>query len=133
VVVTFTMTASMLHRGMPRRPTVEMSAAMPVLAIVLLILGWSAILPMADLALLEHGLMMPVMLFPMVLRIHLYTGAGGHWMRAPARPLRARRHGALAMRPPRTSFRPARGTARRRCVRPPGRHSMVIRICSVGG
>jgi hypothetical protein len=89
VVVTFTMTAPMtawmLYRGMPRRPTVEMSAAMPILAIVLLMLGWLAILPMADLALLEHGLMMPVMLIPMMLRIDLYTGRGGHRMRAPAR------------------------------------------------
>ena len=89
VVVTLAMTAPMtawmLYRGMPRRPIAEMSAAMPILAIVLLILGWSAILPMADLALLEHGLMMPVMLIPMLLRLDLYAGRGGHRMRAPAR------------------------------------------------
>jgi hypothetical protein len=89
VVVTFTMTAPMTawmrYRGMPSRPTAEMSAAMPILAIVLLILGWLAILPMADLALLEHGLMMPVMLIPMLLRIDLYIGRGGHSTRAPAR------------------------------------------------
>src|SRR5687767_14074976 len=47
LVVTFTMTAPMtawmLFRGMPRRATAEMSAVMPVLAVVLLPLGWLAI------------------------------------------------------------------------------------------
>jgi hypothetical protein len=78
LVVTFTMTAPMaawmLFRSMPRRPTAEMSAAMPVLAIVLLAFGWLAIVPKGDLALLEHGLMMPVMLIPMLVRLDLYTG-----------------------------------------------------------
>ena len=82
LVVTFTMTAPMaawmLFRGMPRRPTAEMSAAMPVLAIVLLALVWLAILPKGDLALLEHGLMMPVMLAPMFLRLDLYSGRAAH-------------------------------------------------------
>src|ERR687885_512702 len=49
LVVTFSMTAPMaawmLFRGMPRRPTVEMSATMPVLALVLLALGWLGVLP----------------------------------------------------------------------------------------
>jgi hypothetical protein len=78
VVVTFTMTAPMtawmLFRGMPKRTTAEMSAAMPALAAVLLVLGWLAIVPRGDLALLEHGLMMPVMLVPMLFRLDLYTG-----------------------------------------------------------
>jgi hypothetical protein len=82
LVVTLTMTAPMtawmLFRGMPRRATAEMSAVMPVLAIVLLALGWLAIVPMADLALLEHGLMMPAMLVPMFFRLDLYTGRAGH-------------------------------------------------------
>jgi hypothetical protein len=82
LVVTFTMTAPMaawmLFRGMPRRETAEMAAAMPVLAIALLALGWLAIVPEGDLALLEHGLMMPAMLVPMVLRLDLYTGRAGH-------------------------------------------------------
>jgi hypothetical protein len=80
VVVTFTMTAPMtawmLFRGMPRRATAEMSATMPALAVLLLVLGWLGALPMGDLALLEHGLMMPVMLVPMLFRIDLYTGHG---------------------------------------------------------
>ena len=81
-VVTFTMTAPMvawmLFRGMPRRETTEMAAVMPVLAIALLALGWLAIVPKGDLALLEHGLMMPAMLVPMVFRLDLYTGRAGH-------------------------------------------------------
>jgi uncharacterized membrane protein YozB (DUF420 family) len=83
LVVTFTMTAPMtawmFFRGMPRRATAEMSAVMPVLAFVLLVLSWLAIVPEDDLALLEHGLMMPAMLVPMVFRLDLYTGrSGGH-------------------------------------------------------
>ena len=77
VVVTFTMTAPMtawmLFRGMPRRATIEMSATMPVLAVVLLVFGWLCFVPMGDLALLEHGLMMPAMLVPMFFRLDLYT------------------------------------------------------------
>jgi hypothetical protein len=86
LVVTFTMTAPMtawmVYRGMPRRAIAEMSAAMPTLAIVLLVLGGLGMLPMGDLALLEHGLMMPVMLIPMLLRLDLYTGHAGHTERA---------------------------------------------------
>jgi hypothetical protein len=55
-----------------------MSAVMPALAIVLLALGWLAIVPMGDLALLEHGLMVPAMLIPMLFRLDLYTGRAGH-------------------------------------------------------
>jgi hypothetical protein len=81
VVVTFTMTAPMtawmLFRGMPRRATVEMSATMPVLAAILLVLGGVGVLAMGNLALLEHALMMPVMLVPMLLRLNLYTGRSG--------------------------------------------------------
>jgi hypothetical protein len=82
LVVTLTMTAPMtawmLVRGMPRRATAEMSAAMPALAVVLLSLGWLAILPTSELALIEHGLMMPLMLIPMLFRLDLYTGRTGH-------------------------------------------------------
>jgi hypothetical protein len=82
LVVTFTMTAPMtawmLFRRMPHRSIAEMSAAMPILAIVLLAFGWLAIVPEGDLALLEHGLMMPVMLIPMFFRLDLYTGRAGH-------------------------------------------------------
>jgi len=78
LVVTFTMTAPMtawmLYRGMPRRAVWEMTATMPILAGVLLSLGWLGVVPMEDLALLEHGLMMPVMLVPMLLRPSLYSG-----------------------------------------------------------
>jgi hypothetical protein len=78
VVVTFTMTAPMVawmrFRGMRGRPVVEMAAVMPILAGLLLILGWLGVLEVGDLALIEHGLMMPVMLIPMLLRLDVYTG-----------------------------------------------------------
>jgi ammonia channel protein AmtB len=76
--MTVPMTAWMLYRRMPRRPIAEMSAAMPVLAIVLLAFGWIGLVPMDDLALLEHGLMMPVMLIPMFFRLDLYAGHVTH-------------------------------------------------------
>jgi hypothetical protein len=82
LVVTVTMTAPMaawmLFRGMPRRATAEMSAVMPALGFVLLALGWLAVVPMGDLALWEHGLMMPAMLIPMFFRLDLYAGRVGH-------------------------------------------------------
>ena len=82
LVVTFAMTAPMtawmLYRGMPRRATLEVSAAMPALALGLLVLGWVGFVAMADIALLEHGLMMPVMLIPILLRLDVYTGRAGH-------------------------------------------------------
>lgn len=76
--MTAPMVAWMLFRGMPRRGTAEMAAVMPVLALALLALGWLTIVPKSDLALLEHGLMMPVMLVPMFLRLDLYTGRAAH-------------------------------------------------------
>jgi len=80
VSMTVPMTAWMRYRGMPRRAVAEMSAAMPVVAIALLGLGVLGALPKNDLALLEHGLMMPAMLIPMFLRLDLYTGRAGHTM-----------------------------------------------------
>jgi hypothetical protein len=55
-----------------------MSAVMPVLAIVLLAFGWIGLVPMDDLALLEHAVMMPVMLIPMFFRLDLYAGRVTH-------------------------------------------------------
>jgi hypothetical protein len=76
-VVTFNMTAPMAawmrFRGMPRRAVAQMSAAMVVLAVVLLCLGWLGLMSMSTLPLLAHGLMMPAMLVPMLLRLDLYT------------------------------------------------------------
>jgi hypothetical protein len=90
IVVTFAMTAPMtgwmLFRRMPRRETAEMSAAMPVLALVLLVLGWIGALPMGSLAWLEHALMMPVMLVPMLFRLDFYTGRARHDHHAGAVP-----------------------------------------------
>jgi len=85
LVVTFAMTAPMTawmrYRGMPRRAVWEMSATMPILAIVLLMLGGLGVVPMGDLALLMHGLMMPIMLVPMTLRPGLYAGHTHHAQR----------------------------------------------------
>ena len=54
-----------------------MAAVMPILAIALLALAWLAVVARRDLALLEHGLMMPTMLVPMLFRLELYTGRSG--------------------------------------------------------
>jgi hypothetical protein len=78
LIVTVSMTAPMAawmrYRRMPHRPVLEMSSVMPVLAVVLLLLGWTGAIPKSDLALNEHGLMMPAMLLPMLLRLDFYTG-----------------------------------------------------------
>jgi hypothetical protein len=88
LVVTSAMTAPMaawmLFRGMAWRATAEMSAVMPVLAVALLALGWLGIVPKGDLAVLEHGLMMPAMLVPMLFRLDLYSGRIGHGRRRAA-------------------------------------------------
>jgi hypothetical protein len=78
VSMTAPMTAWMLYRGMARRIVVEMSAAMPALAILLLCLGWVGAIPMSALAPAEHGLMMPAMLVPMLVRLDFYTGRAHH-------------------------------------------------------
>ena len=83
-IVTFNMTAPMVawmrFRGMGRRPTAEMAAAMVVLALLILAAGWLGIVAMQTLPWLAHGLMMPAMLVPMLLRLEFYTG---HAMGAP--------------------------------------------------
>jgi hypothetical protein len=77
-IVTFNMTAPMVawmsFRGMPRRETTEMAAAMGILAILLLVAGWAGIAAMSTLPWLAHGLMMPAMLPPMLLRFDTYSG-----------------------------------------------------------
>ena len=78
VVVTFNMTAPMAawmrFRGMAWRPTAEMAAAMVVLALLILGAGRLGVAAMRTLPWLAHGLMMPAMLVPMLLRLELYTG-----------------------------------------------------------
>jgi hypothetical protein len=85
VIVTFNMTAPMVawmrFRGMPQRQTAEMAASMVVLAVVLLGVGWLGLAPMSALPWLAHGLMMPAMLVPMLLRLDFYSG---HAMRSGA-------------------------------------------------
>jgi hypothetical protein len=78
LVVTFNMTAPMVawmrFRGMAWRPTAEMAAGMVVLALLILAAGWLGVVAMDTLPWLAHGLMMPAMLVPMLLRLDLYTG-----------------------------------------------------------
>jgi hypothetical protein len=98
IVVTLTMTAPMIawmaYRGMPRRSIAEMTAVMPVLGGALLVFGWLSLLPMGDLALWEHGLMMPAMLVPMPFRLDLYTTSHSHHRSgAPARHRMGGAHG----------------------------------------
>ena len=98
VLVTLTMTAPMVawmaYRGMPRRPIAEMAAVMPVLGAALLVLGWLSLLPRGDLALWEHGLMMPAMLVPMLFRLELYTSRHSHHQSAAPAPAGHRMRGA---------------------------------------
>jgi hypothetical protein len=68
------MAAWILYRRMPRRLVIEMSAVVPVLAVALLLLGCTAVIPKSDLALTEHGLVIPAMLSPMLLRLDFYNG-----------------------------------------------------------
>ena len=78
LVVTVNMTAPMVawmrFRGMAWRPIAEMAASMAILALLILLAGWTGIVTMATLPWLAHGLMMPAMLIPMLLRLDLYTG-----------------------------------------------------------
>jgi hypothetical protein len=78
LIVTFNMTAPMVAwmrlRGMAWRPTAEMAAGMVALATLILIAGGLGIVTMETLPWLAHGLMMPAMLVPMLLRLDLYTG-----------------------------------------------------------
>ena len=88
-VVTFNMTAPMvawmLYRGMERRPSAEMAAAMIALGVVLIAGAWAGVFAKPDLAWVYHGLMMPAMLIPMLLRLDLYTGRTGHAMTTRSR------------------------------------------------
>jgi hypothetical protein len=63
----------------PRRETAEIAVVMPALAITML--GWAALVARRDLALLEHGLMMPAMLVPMLFRLAGHAGHDGHGKR----------------------------------------------------
>jgi len=45
---------------------------------MLLALGWVGVVPLSDVSLLMHGLMMPAMLVPMLLRPGLYSAPIHH-------------------------------------------------------
>ena len=88
LVLAFNMTAPMVawmrFRGMAWRPIADMSAAMVVEVFAILVLYWIGVLanePVGSLSTLwqwQHGLMMPAMLVPMLLRLDFYTGGMHH-------------------------------------------------------
>ena len=127
LVVTLTMTAPMtawmLFRGMSPRATAEMSAVMPVAGDrpARARAGLQSF-PWGSFALLEHGLMMPAMLLPMLYRLDLYAGRSGfeghHWQRGALSPIAAspgHRHRALLA-----------AAWRRRPLRPPERARLRV-------
>ena len=94
--MTVPMAAWMRVRGMAWGPIAEMSGAMIAEAVVIIGAYWLGVLAnvavgtTTSLWAWQHGLMMPVMLIPMLLRLDLYTGHashgshGGHGHLAPA-------------------------------------------------
>lgn len=87
--MTLPMVAWMRIRGMAWRPIIEMAAAMVVEAFAIVVLYWMGLLAneavgnQSTLWLWQHGLMMPAMLVPMLLRLHVYTGGMHHGAHAP--------------------------------------------------
>ena len=59
-----------------------MAAAMIIEAILLLVAGLVGLVAMDQLAVLEHGLMMPFMLVPMLFRADHYLGRAGEMAHA---------------------------------------------------
>lgn len=75
VWMTVPMVAWMRHRGHDWRPCVEMAAAMVVPAVGALALHWTGAVDDGHaLLMLEHTVMFPAMLVPMLLRLDEYTG-----------------------------------------------------------
>jgi hypothetical protein len=87
-VLAFNMTAPMVawmrFRGMAWNLIAEMSWAMIAEAVLIVLVYWLGLLrneavgPTSTLWLWQHGLMMPVMLVPMFLRLDHYTGGMHH-------------------------------------------------------
>ncbi len=76
--MTVPMAAWMRFRGMEWQPIAEMSGAMIAEAFLLIGASWLGIIPEGSLVRLQHMLMMPAMLLPMLYRLDLYTGRAGH-------------------------------------------------------
>jgi len=73
--MTIPMVAWMRHRGHGWRPCWEMSAAMYVPTVAALALGWTGVLDDAHAQMgVQHIVMFPAMLVPMLLRSDEYTG-----------------------------------------------------------
>lgn len=78
VNMTVPMAAWMRFRGMKWRLNAEMSAAMFVEAMMVIVANWLGIIPQGNPVSLMMGLMMPFMLIPMLLRLNAYTGRSCH-------------------------------------------------------
>ena len=88
LVLAFNMTTPMVawmrFRGMAWVPIAEMSAAMVVEAVAILGVHWAGVLAnvavgsVSTLWLWQHGLMMPAMLVPMLVRLDFYSGGMHH-------------------------------------------------------
>ncbi len=76
--MTVPMAAWMRFRGMEWQPIAEMSGAMLAEAVLLIGASWLGIIPEGGILRLQHMLMMPAMLLPMLLRRHVYMGHTGH-------------------------------------------------------
>jgi hypothetical protein len=75
------MVAWMRYGGHEWRPIWEMSGAMFVEAIVVLGVAWAALVPKSSLFALQHALMVPAMIIPMVFRLDLYAARTHHHAR----------------------------------------------------
>ncbi len=82
LVMAFNMTAPMAawmrYRGMEWGSIVEMSGVMFLEAALLVGAYWLGAFPQSRLVPLQHTLMMPAMLLPMLYRRHVYMGHSGH-------------------------------------------------------
>lgn len=82
VWMTVPMVVWMRHRGHAWKPCTEMAAAMVVPAVGAMVLHWTGAVDDGHaLVMIEHTVMFPAMLVPMLLRIDEYTG---HHQHAPA-------------------------------------------------
>jgi hypothetical protein len=84
VAMTLPMVAWMRFRGMDRRSLIEMSGGMLVAAMLIIGGYWLGLLDnvptrtSTSLVRLQHSLMVPAMLLPMLLRLDYYTSHVGH-------------------------------------------------------
>jgi hypothetical protein len=92
LVLAFNMTAPMVawmrYRGMAWQPITEMSGVMVIEAVAIVVLYWIGALgnvaagSVSSLWVWQHGLMMPAMLVPMLVRLDFFSGGMHHRAKA---------------------------------------------------